>query len=43
MRIELLEDVEGLGEKGDRISNVDPARAKELIEAGKAKDLGIGK
>ncbi|KUK44839.1 MAG: hypothetical protein WCY97_08745 [Methanothrix sp.] len=43
VRVELLKDVEGLGKKGDRVSDVPPAQAEELIKAGKAKDLGIKK
>jgi len=43
VKIELLKDVEGLGGKGDRISDVPPKQAEELIKAGKAKDLGVQK
>jgi hypothetical protein len=43
VRIELLKDVEGLGKKGDRISDVPSPKAEELIKAGKAKDLGFKK
>ena len=39
VKIELLKDVEGLGSRGDRISDVPPQKADELIKAGKAKDL----
>jgi len=38
MRVELLRDVEGTGQKGDRVS-LAPAVAEKLIENGDAKEV----